>query len=373
VPGRIIFNGESGERWENTTGKVRWQFHAALHNTCGVCLQYHMAVGPWWPLKIHRGCQCWQEAVAVGAYAEPFVDFRELLANMDPHNQAAAVGKSAYRLITEGVVGWKDVVAEWRVRTLEQVVAREKLTVKTMVSAGVKPRIAERAYKDVHTPEQELIRRQREAAVARLVGSGASVADVQKAVAAGIAARVRVVGGAERFAEMPTAPLAPHMAAVLFGLDEAAIAARIAAAGLGRAVPAPHVGEERPVTVPSTRGEVRGEAAVPPPVAPALTREPFRQQVAEAIERVPEVRLIGEKAWIHDVYAAHQADPLNPRLTLDQFKELLLEDETRAKLVLGRADMAHAMNQADVAASQTEYKIGDRTAATFNFIRPKKR
>jgi len=99
---------------------------------------------------------------------------------------------------------------------------------------------------------------------------------------------------------------------------------------------------------------------------------PFHEQVNEAVARVPEVRLVGEKAWIHDVHAAHQANPANPRLTLDEFKRLLVEDENRAKLTLGRADLAHRMDRADVAASETEYKIGERKAATFNFVRPTK-
>ena len=40
---RIIFNGTAGDRWRNGTGKVLYQFHASLSNTCGLCLQYHMA------------------------------------------------------------------------------------------------------------------------------------------------------------------------------------------------------------------------------------------------------------------------------------------------------------------------------------------
>ena len=48
-----IINGDPGTVWVNKTLKVRYQFVCTLSNTCGACLQYHTAIGPWWPIQIH--------------------------------------------------------------------------------------------------------------------------------------------------------------------------------------------------------------------------------------------------------------------------------------------------------------------------------
>jgi len=93
----------------------------------------------------------------------------------------------------------------------------------------------------------------------------------------------------------------------------------------------------------------------------------FSAQVQAAANAVPASRLIGEKAWIHDVHARHQADPSNQRIDLLTFKARVVEE--RATLTLGRADLVQAYSRADVAASDTEVKSGGRTLATFNFVR----
>jgi len=169
VSERVIIDGEPGTTWTNDTEKIQYQFVAALINTCGVCLQYHLKIGAWWPIPIHYGCRCEQRAIKPEAQApHPFVDYRELLAKMPPAEQAAAIGASNYKLLKAGVVDWKDIVTPSRVRDLREVVAKKKLTIDQMERAGVGPRWAAEAHAAVHTPEHEAIARQRRELIERL-------------------------------------------------------------------------------------------------------------------------------------------------------------------------------------------------------------
>ena len=53
---RDIISGDAGTVWQNDTGKAKYQFVAALINTCGVCLQYHLKISANWPIPIHYNC-----------------------------------------------------------------------------------------------------------------------------------------------------------------------------------------------------------------------------------------------------------------------------------------------------------------------------
>ena len=160
---RIIFSGEPGARWVNNTDKVRFQFVAALIKTCGACLQYHMAIGPHWGIPIHKGCRCRQVAIQIGAQApNAFVDFREILDGMSLRDQVAAIGLGNYRLLKAGVVTWEEIVMHYSVHSFEGVVALYKISLETMLKAGIPPGMAKRVYNAVHTPEQDFIRAHRE-------------------------------------------------------------------------------------------------------------------------------------------------------------------------------------------------------------------
>ena len=77
---RLIISGDPGTIWENDTERVRYQFIAALQNTCGVCLQYHLKISSAWPIPFHYNCRCIQRAIKPGKKAQhAFVDYRELL------------------------------------------------------------------------------------------------------------------------------------------------------------------------------------------------------------------------------------------------------------------------------------------------------
>jgi hypothetical protein len=193
---RDILDGTPGETWTNDTLRVRYQFVASLVNTCGVCLQYHLKIGPPWPIPIHHGCRCRQVAIAPLKRApEPFVDYRKLLEAMPRSQQAAAVGASNWKLLEAGVVQWEDVVTPARVRDLREVVSRKKLSVKAMVDAGVKPRYAEQAYRSVHTPQHELIEQKRRELIEQISKAGLAQEVLVQELAARLAARVVVAPG----------------------------------------------------------------------------------------------------------------------------------------------------------------------------------
>src|SRR5579885_3470214 len=122
---RTIIAGEPGTTWKNDTDRPWYQFRASLINTCGVCLQYHLQLARFWPIPLHPGCRCRQVPVKPGTVApEPFADFRKILDGMAPSQQAAAIGRSCYRLLKAGIVPWDEIVTAARVRSLREIVSR---------------------------------------------------------------------------------------------------------------------------------------------------------------------------------------------------------------------------------------------------------
>ena len=192
---RLLINGEPGERWVNEGSRALYQFFCALQNTCGACLQYHHQIAYFWPIPLHRNCRCQQRIIMPGQTApKAFVDFRELLADMPHDQQVAAVGAANYRLIASGAVKWEDVVMKGRVRTLKEVVALQKLSIREMESRGVKPWTARRAYESVHTPEADLIRAHRAELIERLERAGVPQDELIAELSRTIAGRAKIVG-----------------------------------------------------------------------------------------------------------------------------------------------------------------------------------
>jgi len=223
---KVIFNGEAGDAFTNETSRVLFQFHASLTNTCGTCLMYHLAISSWWPIPLHRNCACTQTLVKPGATAEPWVDFRKLLDGMSPAQKREAVGASNYKLLKRGVVKWEDVVTNTRVRSLREVVAREKLTVKDMKAAGVREAVAKSAWTSVHTTAHEAAAAHRKTLVESLSKAGLTPEQIKQGFSRGIASRVKLIeipppkGPTKGVAPLPVAPLVD-----LFGLDAAKVKA----------------------------------------------------------------------------------------------------------------------------------------------------
>jgi hypothetical protein len=196
VADRVIISGDPGTRWTNDTPRVKYQFIAALNNTCGVCLQYHLKISTAWPIPIHYGCRCIQRAIKPGGQAlHDFCDYRKLLDGMSEAEKTAAIGKSNYRLLKSGLATWDDIVTPSRVRDFREVVAKKKLTVDQMVKHGVNRYEAEKAYGAVHTAEHEAAAAHRKQLLKNLVGAGLSQQQVVNEIASRLAARVTIGEG----------------------------------------------------------------------------------------------------------------------------------------------------------------------------------
>ncbi|MDE2105960.1 MAG: hypothetical protein KGL39_52545 [Patescibacteria group bacterium] len=190
----VLFNGEPGTAWTNTGTKVRYQFFCDWVHTCGTCAQYDHAIGAIWPIPLHHRCRCHQSPILVGATADPFINFRAKIDSLDPANQAKVIGKSAYQLVKKGVIKWEDVVTSTHVRTLQEVVAREKLTIGRMLKSGIRQTIAEKAYAAVHTPAEAILKAHRAKLIANLEGAGLTRQQIIDVAAKKIAERVTIQG-----------------------------------------------------------------------------------------------------------------------------------------------------------------------------------
>jgi hypothetical protein len=196
VSDRIIYSGDAGTRFTNETGRVLYQFIAALQNTCGLCLQYHLKISAAWPIPMHWGCRCIQRMIKPGQEApHEFCDYRALLDAMPEHDKAAAIGASNYRLLKSGLAKWEDIVTANRVRDFREVVAKKRLTVKQMVAHGVKPYQAQQAYSAVHTTEHQAAEAHRRELLQKLTGAGLSQENLVNELSKRLAARVTVAAG----------------------------------------------------------------------------------------------------------------------------------------------------------------------------------
>lgn len=90
----------------------------------------------------------------------------------------------------------------------------------------------------------------------------------------------------------------------------------------------------------------------------------FATQVRHAASHSPTGRFGDNKVFISHVWKAFEAEPDAPRLSLERFKEQLLEAHRRQSIELARADLVERMNPEDVVASEVRY-----LGSTFHFIR----
>jgi hypothetical protein len=196
MPAREIYDGKAGTRFVNDTGKVLYQFIASLHNTCALCLQYHLKISFAWPIPMHYGCRCIQREIEPGEKAPfDFANYRELLAKMPHDQQVAAMGASNYKLLESGLVQWEDIVSENRVRDFREVVARKRLTVKEMTAHGVKKYQAEEAYRSVHTAAHQAAEQHRQQLLNNLTAAGMSQQALVRELSGRLAERVTLAPG----------------------------------------------------------------------------------------------------------------------------------------------------------------------------------
>lgn len=193
---RAIISGDPGTYWENDLEIVRYQFHVSGMFTCGLCWTYDGKIGPPWPLPLHPRCRCRQSAVKPGATApRPFIDYKAAVAALPADQQAAVMGKSVYRLVQAKVIVWAEAVTAGRIRTLEELVARNRLSVARLIKAGVQPSIAERAHAHVNTPEHVIVEAKRRDLIDRIMRAGTPQQDLSRQLAERLAARVSIAAG----------------------------------------------------------------------------------------------------------------------------------------------------------------------------------
>ena len=191
---RTIITGAAGSRYTNNTGQVLYQFHCALINTCGRCLQYYLKISTSWPIPLHRNCRCWAVRLDPGSTASHgFADFGLILSKMSSADRATAIGASNARLLDSGLATLDDIVTPYRVRDFAEVVARTGLSIKAMTKAGVAVWIAKRAYETAHESEDEARARHDRELVDRLAEPDRSQANLVAALSA-------ASGGARRLA-----------------------------------------------------------------------------------------------------------------------------------------------------------------------------
>ena len=195
--GRTIHTGDPGTFFTNTTGRALYQLRVSFINSCGICIQYSGMVGPPWPIPFHHGCRCTQSVVRAGATApNPFVDFMDVIDSLPPDQRSKVIGKAALQLVDSGVAKFSDFVTGSRIRPLHEAVDRLKLSVKTMVAAGVKPAVAEAAHAAVNTPAHIAAQLQRQQLQAQLHAAGVHSNALIGALSKGLASRVSIAAGA---------------------------------------------------------------------------------------------------------------------------------------------------------------------------------
>ena len=173
---------------------------------------------------VNSNCRCHAYPLAPGSKAEPWADFREILRDLPEGQKFKAIGQAAYRLLEAGTIQWSDVVTSARVRPLFEIVAREKLSIDTMVKAGVNRQVATEAFAMVNTPLHQAIEAHRMKLIGQLRNAGLTDEQIKQGFAEGLSRQI-----AGHAAKPPNVPL--QHGVVVSGMPASAIAAGNAVMG----------------------------------------------------------------------------------------------------------------------------------------------
>lgn len=105
------------------------------------------------------------------------------------------MGASNWKLVSNGIVDWKDVVHDQRILSFREVVATRDLSVKQLVKAGVSKYQAARAYDVTHSAAITTADRTRVALVELLEARGVPLEEIRKRVGEGLMKRIGIAGG----------------------------------------------------------------------------------------------------------------------------------------------------------------------------------
>ncbi len=191
---RNIISGDPGSTWSNDGEKTQFQLIVHWGFSCGLCVQFDHQIGPYWPIPFHRRCVCTQSPVLPGQESRPFVDYRAKILTVSPSQQAAIMGRANLTLVEQGIVKWDDVVTAGRIRSLREVVSRNKLTVAQMVASGVASGSANEAFNAVNTGVHTAKEVTRKAQIATLMAAGYTKDQIKNAASIALANRVKLTG-----------------------------------------------------------------------------------------------------------------------------------------------------------------------------------
>ena len=146
---RFAFVGPPGSVWINETSRPRYQFHAALHENCGVCYRTASRISAAWPIPFFSGCTCVQRAIRPGEWSRPFTDMDAELARTTPEQRDLIFGRNNRLLLDAGLVTRTDLIGRYAVIELEYVVFNKGLTLDSILAAGVPEGDARAAWDQV--------------------------------------------------------------------------------------------------------------------------------------------------------------------------------------------------------------------------------
>ena len=218
----------------------------------------------------------------MGAQApHPFADFRQILDDMAPDQKVKAIGGANYKLLKAGVVKWDEIVTKFSVRSLRQVVALNKISVKTMLESGISPAIAKNAYASVHTAEATIIRAERAEQIQKLTDAGVSHQALIDAISRAKVSQVKIIGTTQTHSMAPLVAARPHASELtkILATIERPNAKVVVAPKPPLLPPLPPVAKApkppappAPATEPEPTTSPTAPAAVPGPIAPVQAR-----------------------------------------------------------------------------------------------------
>lgn len=190
----IVWPGTPGETFENDTGKILYQLVCSLVNTCGACMQYHLAIAKWWS-PFHRGCNCQSRPIYPGKKSAPYEDWHDIVDSLPSEQQKKVVGASNLKLIEAKVIDWGDVVTSNRVKLLREVVSIKKLSITDMIDAGVSQRVAEEAWLSVNDQAHVIANQQRTQLLKQIRDLGIKPSHLQEIFGDIMARQIGIGGG----------------------------------------------------------------------------------------------------------------------------------------------------------------------------------
>lgn len=345
----IVWPGTPGESYHNTSGKILYQLVCSLVNTCGACMQYHLAIAKWWS-PFHRGCNCRSVPIYPDTKSAPYEDWYDIVDSLPPDQQKKVVGSSNLKLIEAKVIDWGDVITSNRVKLLREIVSIKKLSISDLTGAGISRRIADEVWSDVNTQAHVIADRQRTQLLKQIQDLGIQPTHLKEIFGEIMGQRIGIGGGPSGTSVIPPGRTDQQWIETLMR--------SFGSGGMGGPPPTPQPGPgPRPTPQPEPE---------PTPQPLPRTIEDFAREAQVAADSVPpELRYADTKVWIIDTFKEFKKT--YPTATLDDFKVSLVEANIERLITLARFDLpGQVSKEIRKKDDDSETRQG---IATFNQIR----